>query len=524
MANGPHFSAETSPESDDARSSSLSDLDEGLAHDTISATAKRKIAVTDGDSEAETERLEISPNKAAKEEQVSLDFAPLHPSLPETSEIISAIHQLETERYSDSAISSPGTSDEELMSDGASEHVANVRRRAFDAAGTSQASAGQKRKRASQEHESDIDEQEDRARRKRTGSIRSDAEREVSTSDDEGSSSSNLSRAGSQGPMDANGDPDDDAMVNANEEDILPRIDETGDVVAESTIGKIATSKARKSLHEDPDEGTVGPEDEDQIDGPEESDEDLVEADEAEDAEALARSEEERKELYLHHRVQQLTPRVDAKRTAAMEALLDLEKRFATLRDRYVGFTKGARCWLIFANVFRLYDERIAALNGELAQLSGPNPTHPELLRQLQCIQQYRDEKFEVEQKLLVFKVGALKRKSIAERSQIHSAYFQTIRDIRERHFERASEHFYRIQRDRFKADESIPNYSIPFPTRRSVQITHQTAYNKEVSVLSGVAKYVGFPAAPDIASARAAEVDEDMEKMGVSDNPDSPV
>lgn len=173
----------------------------------------------------------------------------------------------------------------------------------------------------------------------------------------------------------------------------------------------------------------------------------------------------------------------------------------------------------MLAKLIRLYDERIAALNSELAQLSGPNPTHPELLRQVQCVQQYRDDKFDIEQKLLVFKIGALKRKSIAERSQIHSAYFQTVRDVRERHLERASEHFYRIQRDRFKTDESIPSYSVPFPTRRSQQITQQTAYNKEVSVLSGVAKYVGFPAAPDITNARPGELEEDMEKMGVSVN-----
>ena len=51
------------------------------------------------------------------------------------------------------------------------------------------------------------------------------------------------------------------------------------------------------------------------------------------------------------------------------------------------------------------------------------------------------------------------------------------------------------------------------------LQITQQTAYNKEVSVLSGIAKYVGFPTAPDITGVRAAELDEDMEKMGVSAN-----
>jgi hypothetical protein len=45
----------------------------------------------------------------------------------------------------------------------------------------------------------------------------------------------------------------------------------------------------------------------------------------------------------------------------------------------------------------------------------------------------------------------------------------------------------------------------------------NQTAYNKEVSILSGIAKYVGFPAAPDVQGVNKSELDEDFEKMGVS-------
>jgi hypothetical protein len=37
------------------------------------------------------------------------------------------------------------------------------------------------------------------------------------------------------------------------------------------------------------------------------------------------------------------------------------------------------------------------------------------------------------------------------------------------------------------------------------------------VSVMSGVAKYVGFPAAPSLSVARPSEIEEDFEKMGVS-------
>ena len=118
-----------------------------------------------------------------------------------------------------------------------------------------------------------------------------------------------------------------------------------------------------------------------------------------------------------------------------------------------------------------------------------------------------------------MYKVGALKTKSVAERSQIHSGYFQTVRDIREKHLERISEHFYRIQRDRFKSDSAPPTYTIPFPDRRSQQIIQQTSYNKEVSILSGVHKYVGFPAAPELPSSHQKELEDDLEKMGVSAN-----
>jgi hypothetical protein len=262
-------------------------------------------------------------------------FAPLDQTLPESSDVISAIHKMETERFSDSAISSPGSSDEDLLSEGGSDHVAGARNRAFNGSGTSQVSAGQKRKRGSQENESDIDgEQEDRSRRKRTGSIRSDAERGPSMSDDDESSDGELSRAGSQDPIDVNEDADDNALVDANDDNILPRINQTGNVMTASKIGTITAFKARKSLHEDPEGGIVGQEEDDQVEGPEESDEeDLVEIDEAEDAEAIARSEEERKEVSPSSSSPTDT-HTDAKRAAAMDALLDLEKRFATLRDR----------------------------------------------------------------------------------------------------------------------------------------------------------------------------------------------
>ncbi|PKY07024.1 hypothetical protein P168DRAFT_287534 [Aspergillus campestris IBT 28561] len=156
--------------------------------------------------------------------------------------------------------------------------------------------------------------------------------------------------------------------------------------------------------------------------------------------------------------------------------------------------------------------------------LKGPNPTHPDLLRQLECLQRYRDDKIHYEHTLFQYRLKSLLNKSLAERAQAHSTYFQRIRDLREKHSTNTSKQFYAIQHDRFKTDELSPQQYIPFPTRRSQQIAQQTAYNQEVSVLAGVAKYVGFPAAPSLSAARPSELEEDLEKMGITIEPKVPV
>lgn len=190
-----------------------------------------------------------------------------------------------------------------------------------------------------------------------------------------------------------------------------------------------------------------------------------------------------------------------ARKMLAMDSLATLEKQFATLRDK-------------------IYDERISKLNRELDSLRGPNPTHPEYVRQIECVQRYRDAKIQYEHTLYHYRIKALVNKSLAERAQSLSTFFQKIRDVREVHSSAISQQFYAIQHDRFKTDELSPHHIIPFPTRRSQQIAHQTAYNQEVSVMAGVAKYVGFPAAPTLLGARPSELDDDLEKMGIAVEP----
>ena len=143
--------------------------------------------------------------------------------------------------------------------------------------------------------------------------------------------------------------------------------------------------------------------------------------------------------------------------------------------------------------------------------LNQPVPNHPEFLAQKDVIDRYRDDKVDYEETLFKYKLIALQRQSIAEKAQIHSQYMQTVREIRDRNLEQLNKEWYQIQRERRSCEDNVPDYMYKFTTRRSQQIRQQTAYNTEVSILSGVAKYVGFPAAPDINGARSNEIDDDF-------------
>lgn len=167
--------------------------------------------------------------------------------------------------------------------------------------------------------------------------------------------------------------------------------------------------------------------------------------------------------------------------------------------------------------VYRLFDERLARLDAELAMLADPNVTHPELLGMNQVLEQRRDEKIQNENTLLRYKLGSLENKSKAEKAQVHGQYMQSVRDIRDWNLEQVNKEWYQIHKERLGRENNVPEYMYQFPTRRSQQITHQTAYNKEVSLLSGIAKYRGFPAAPEIGGANPSEIESDFKKMGVS-------
>ena len=60
-------------------------------------------------------------------------------------------------------------------------------------------------------------------------------------------------------------------------------------------------------------------------------------------------------------------------------------------------------------------------------------------------------------------------------------------------------------------------HYLYRFNPKRTQHIAHQRAYNQEVSLLSGIARYHGFPAAPPLGKAPLQYIEEDLKRMRLS-------
>lgn len=151
--------------------------------------------------------------------------------------------------------------------------------------------------------------------------------------------------------------------------------------------------------------------------------------------------------------------------------------------------------------------------------LTSDNPSHPEYLAMLQCLEDRRAEKIRRSSLELQFKLSVLRHRGVAERAQIMSQFFQAVRESRDTTVTELGEEWYQIQQERRRAANTIPDYGIRFPATRAQAVKNAVSYNKEVSVLSGFAKHVGFPAAPPISGASDEQLEADFEAINVSSN-----
>jgi hypothetical protein len=165
----------------------------------------------------------------------------------------------------------------------------------------------------------------------------------------------------------------------------------------------------------------------------------------------------------------------------------------------------------------RLYQERLDQLGQEEMLLAGDDPSHPEFLAMMRCIDARRDERVRILDTEFQLRLAVLRKRATAERAQILSQFFQAIRESREKALEDLGRQWYEIQHERRSYVNTIPEYGLRYPSSMSQNVRNAIAYSKEVSILSGIAKYRGFPAAPDIRGAAASELDADLEAITVS-------
>lgn len=189
------------------------------------------------------------------------------------------------------------------------------------------------------------------------------------------------------------------------------------------------------------------------------------------------------------------------KKRNAIDELAKIEKKFKIFREK-------------------LCDEQILQCEQELEMLKQPNCQHPEYLAMIQAVEERRTAKVDYEKQLKQYKLQCLENTTKAERHQFHSQYLQTVRDFRENSLSECNQRIYELQRGRRQLGVEEIEYGIRLPEKRSEQIRQQTAYNLEVSILSGVAKHVGFPAAPELRAARGTEVDDDFRAMKIQIRP----
>ncbi|KAI1379559.1 Sds3-like-domain-containing protein [Hypoxylon crocopeplum] len=189
------------------------------------------------------------------------------------------------------------------------------------------------------------------------------------------------------------------------------------------------------------------------------------------------------------------------RKKVAYEQLAAIEKRFATFRDR-------------------LYEERLEQLNQEEAMLRSETPTHPEYLAMMQCVDARKGERLRVANRELELNTEALERWAVARRAQIHSQFFQSVRESRETILAELGQQWYDIQHERRKQANNIPEFGLRFPADPTQRVRNAISYNKEVSILSGIAKYEGMPAAPEMKGASMQDLEDDFEAMNRNRQP----
>ncbi|OBT65602.1 hypothetical protein VE03_05532 [Pseudogymnoascus sp. 23342-1-I1] len=499
-------------------SSSLSDIeqdvdqDDGQDDDMESDEAseeEEEDEEEENDSEAETERLDVSPDKKRTHKDVVLNS---HTESHTFERAPSNLHgqygaEEDEEEESDEEDNPPGDISDDELSLPDSPKTAAEEEAVADAADDAAAATAQleesiappkdimhafdltnKKRKRSQLLEVDSADATDHGEplRKRTGSVQPTVDDNASARGDEDTPnpvSGDLSDAES-----VDGHEEDEEAEHPEEKEKL-HVDEELEERIEATE-ELRTSKRRRK-------STMNGKEIAADEANEPTDKHAVKlpataSDEGEDAEDHAEVEADDAEAALRDEEEQERKRI------ALEQLTDIERHFSSFRDR-------------------LHEDRLAKLNHEEWMLKQDPPIHPEYLAMMHCIDARRDEKLRIEMRRADYTRETIEKSAVGKRAQILSQFYQEVREIREQKLELLGKQWYEIQHDRRAHGSSVDDYALRYNAKKEDQLRDQNAYNLEVSVLSGIAKYRGFPAAPAMAPATSTELEDDFKKMGKS-------
>jgi hypothetical protein len=274
--------------SDDDRSSSLSDIDDGLDSPDSQLLSVHPTAIGDNDSEAETERIEDSPEKMLVQKKLTASPSRLGHS-------IAIGEDLEPEIFSDSAISSPLPSDEGSLNEELEEEDLANENSINEKEASAVLQSAKKRKRSLLGGLDDVgDGANGEPRRKRTRSLKSNGRE---SSEDSGEEDGEMHEMRHKATVDAEEEgPEGDDSDGSNEEDEGHQDDAVmaNAVFVDSEKKPESTRRASRRKAGEHEDQSPGQDVDNQVEEAEGSDEDEAGADEeADDAEAIAKSEEE---------------------------------------------------------------------------------------------------------------------------------------------------------------------------------------------------------------------------------------
>ncbi|ODQ52391.1 hypothetical protein SAICODRAFT_26059 [Saitoella complicata NRRL Y-17804] len=241
---------------------------------------------------------------------------------------------------------------------------------------------------------------------------------------------------------------------------------------------------------------------------------DMDKEDEEEDEEELRQEtpRKKQKEEYTKEPVESLPEEDDAAaveeeadderaqtRGEARDLLTELETKFAKLRDQ-------------------LFKETLGDLDKDIEMVN--DGTHPELVLQMELIADNRTKRLKLAEATKRFCIQNIRNEHDAMEYHTRMQFIQEKAKLRQSMITEISAKWFQVHRERRVLDMPVPEFGYQVPDRRSTQLKQRRAYDLEVMILTGLKKYIGFPAAPDVSGATNEEAMSDLDAIRATPAP----